>query len=60
MEEPVVEEVPGEDESYNVKMSATYDWEDGYLVAKAQGIVRCNAAKREVRVKDYMYKISGY
>lgn len=55
-----MEERSGELNSFNVSMSATYDWTDGLRVASAKGIVRCNAEKREVRVKNYIYKISGY
>jgi hypothetical protein len=59
MQEPVVEEQPGEDNSYNVKMSATYDWQDGYRVASAKGVVRFQVQNREVRVKNYIYDVTG-
>jgi hypothetical protein len=59
MQEPVVKERPGEENSYNVKMSATYDWQDGNRVASAHGMVRCYVEKREVRVKNYIYDLTG-
>lgn len=57
MHEPSVEERRGELDSFNVKMSATYDWQDGYRVASACGIVRCKTEKKEVRVLNYHYDV---
>ena len=45
--------------SYDVKMSATYNWSDGYRVATAQGVVECKPEQREVRVINYIYDVSG-
>ena len=58
MHEPDVEDRHDEEDSYNVKMSATYNWADGYRVASAHGVVRCNVQKREVWVKNYIYDVA--
>jgi len=44
---------------YKVKMSATYAARHNHKVASAQGIVRCLPEKREVRVENYIYDMSG-
>lgn len=59
LHEPSVEERVGEVKSYDVKMSATYNWSDGYRVATAQGVVECKPEQREVRVINYIYDVSG-
>jgi hypothetical protein len=59
MHEPSVELRPGEEDSYNVKMSATYDWEDGFRVASAHGVVRCVRAQKDIRVLNYVYDVTS-
>jgi hypothetical protein len=44
---------------FDVKMSAIYDFNDVYRVASANGVVRCLPSKKEVRVENYIYDITG-
>mmetsp|Transcript_685 Transcript_685/g.1229 ORF Transcript_685/g.1229 Transcript_685/m.1229 type:complete len:111 (-) Transcript_685:299-631(-) len=57
MHDPEVTEI-GHD-VYKVKMSATYTSKNKHKVASAQGVVRCLPEKREVRVENYIYDMSG-
>jgi len=53
-----VEARPGEDHTYRVEMSASYDWEDGRQLAMAKGFVKCLPEKKQVRVLNYLYNVS--
>ena len=59
LHEPTVEQRPGEEHSYNVKMCATYDWQDAFRIASAHGVVQCHPEKREVCVLNYIYDVSS-
>ena len=59
LHEPTVEQRPGEEHSYNVKMCATYDWQDAFRIASAQGVVQCQPEKREISVLNYIYDVSS-
>jgi len=54
-----VDRRPGEEHGYNVKMCATYDWEDAFRIASAQGVVRCNPEKKEISVLNYIYDVTS-
>jgi hypothetical protein len=43
---------------YDVKMGATYDWNDRHQVASAHGVVKFLTNKREIRVENYIYDMS--
>lgn len=58
LHEPEVKE-RSEPNTFDVRMSATYDWEGCSTSAIARGIVHCLPSKKEVRVEDYTYKVSG-
>ena len=59
LHEPTVEERPGLGSSYHVKMCATYDWQDAFRIASAQGVVQCNPDAKEVSVLNYMYDVTS-
>lgn len=44
---------------FDVKMGASYDWSDRHQVASARGVVKFLANKKEVRVENYIYDVSG-
>jgi hypothetical protein len=44
---------------YHVSMSATYDWDDAYRVANANGVVRFRRAQKEIRIENYRYDLTG-
>lgn len=58
MHEPTVVQRNGEEHGFNVKMSATYDAEDEFQVASAQGVVRCYPENKEIRVLNYIYDVT--
>lgn len=59
LHEPTVEDRPGPGISYHVKMCATYDWQDAFRIASAQGVVQCNPDAKEVSVMNYMYDVTS-
>ena len=59
LHEPTVEDRPGSENSFQVKMCATYDWEDMFRIASAQGVVKCDPEKKEVSVLNYIYDITS-
>lgn len=54
-----MEERSGGGNSFNVKMCATYDWEDMFRIASAQGIVKCDPDAKEVSVFNYIYDVTS-
>jgi len=59
LHEPNVDPRPGEENVFNVKMCATYDWQDAFRIASAQGVVKCNPDAKEVSVLNYIYDITS-
>lgn len=59
LHEPTVDRRPDEKHGYNVKMCATYDWEDAFRIASAQGVVRCEPEKEQISVLNYIYDVTS-
>lgn len=57
MHDPEVTEISRD--VFKVKMSAAFTSRNKSEVASAQGVVRCLPEKREVRVENYIYDMSG-
>jgi hypothetical protein len=59
LHEPTVEQRPGTESRFHVKMCATYDWQDAFRIASAQGVILCDPEAKEVSVLNYIYDVTS-